>query len=134
MSGSKSRLEVGADLVTVAEAQRTPYWGLLFLTRLGAVGRVLASRSAKGELLAELTCTSAGCLQRHVRVRGDWDRCGLCIPHEEALAGLDALLALAATVAKELETPSHAGPRQIPGRLAFAPSRLGTRAGRRGYR
>lgn len=66
---------VEAGFVSMAEAKKLGTAGLKFRSPTGAVGTVLADRSPKGKLRAELTCTAGG--PNHIREVSDWHQCGV---------------------------------------------------------
>lgn len=110
-------------MVTIDEAIERPLWGRRFQCPTGAIGRVLARRSAEGQVLAELTCVVTDCTEVHVRPADDWARCARCNTHEHGDPEPDAFT-LAAELAAELgleDRPSPPPLRVVPGYSAREP-------------
>lgn len=62
-------------LYSMEAAKKLGTAGLRFKAPTGAIGTVLPNKSAKGKLLAELTCTAGG--PNHIREVSDWHQCGV---------------------------------------------------------
>lgn len=77
----------GAQVVPLAEAKdrRTP--GLKFTNARGAMGVVLATYNAQGQLEAEFACTVPGCSSTHVRGLAEWHWAGKCRAHARGRTG-----------------------------------------------
>lgn len=71
------------DLSVVKEMikQRREVAGVRFINQKGSIGTVLANLSSHGKRQAEMTCTTDGCTETHVREQSDWHQCSSCRSH-----------------------------------------------------
>lgn len=60
---------------TMEAAKKVGLAGMKFTTPLGSKGVILAERSEKGKLRAELTCIKGG--PNHIREQSDWHQCAV---------------------------------------------------------
>lgn len=61
--------------------------GVTFVNAKGATGTVLPGKSLHLKLQAEMTCTTDGCTETHVREQSDWHQSHKCRTHAEGKKG-----------------------------------------------